>query len=310
MSWDIHTKLLLKECPEDFVRYFAPGARFVRTRETHFQTRVDSTYQQREMRGDVMFEAEENNEHFLVAPEIQSIGDDKMDERLLGYSYEATRLSGLNVMSAVFYLRPVSHPPQPPLRRTISNGYRSLWFNYRSVEISQKRVAEIRQLNLDGFRPWMVLCQDGARREVVDEVFDYLHSRKRGNLILLTKFYADMVFESLEDKRWLQRRFAMLQEFLWENTSVYRDILELGEEKGLTQGLTQGREEGSVGAARQLITAITQARFPELLVRLKNQVEQVHDMEKLQAISVLVSTAHSVEEIERSLAELVSLSTH
>jgi hypothetical protein len=293
LSWDIHTKLLLKECPQDFVTYFAPGARYVCMRETQFQTRVDSTYEQREMRGDLVIEAEEDGEHFLIGPEIQSTKDAKMAERLLGYSYEATRISGLNIVSGVFYLRRVSDAPQPPLKREIPNGFRSIWFNYFSVEIGEKLVEEFRRLNLDGFRPWMVLCKDGARCEVIEEVLNYLQSRKRANLILLTKFYADMVLTSDDDKVWLQRRFAMLQEFLWENTPVYREILEEGIEKGI--------EEGSVKEARRLIETIAQARFPDLFTSFKNQVEQLNDLKKLREISLLVSTAHTAKEVEQSL---------
>jgi hypothetical protein len=303
LSWDIHTKLLLKECPQDFVAYFAPGAHYVGMRETQFQTRVDSAYEQREIRADLMIEAEENGVYFLISPEIQSTKGEKMDERLLGYSYEATRLSGLNVMSGVFYLCRVSDAPQPPLKRVVPNDFQSIWFNYLSFEIGEKLVEEIRQINLDGFWPWMVLCRDGAYREVVEEVLTYLHRRKRANLILLTKFYADMVFESEADKLWLQRRFEVLQEFLFENSQVYRDIEQKGRKEGREEGREEGIEEGSVKEARRLIEVVAQARFPDLFPALKNQVEQLNDLKKLREISLLISTAHTAEEVEQSLPD-------
>lgn len=77
----------------------------------------------------------------------------------------------------------------------------------------------------------------------------------------------------------------MLQEFLWENTTVYRDILALG------------REEGT----QQNIEDIVQARFPNLLASIK---EQVNDLEKLRKILLLVSTAQSEEEVTQGLLAL------
>ena len=303
MSWDVHTKLLLKECPQDFVSYFTPGARYIGMRETQYQTRLDSPHEKRELRSDLLIEAEENGQHFLIDPEIQSTKDEGMDERLLGYNYEGTRLHKMNVLSSVFYLRPVSKAPRPPLERSIPNGFKSLWFNFMSIEIAEKSVDDFRQLDLDGFRPWMVLCKDGASREVVDEVLTYLQSRGRGNLILLTKFYADMVFTKDDDVQWLQRRFLMMQEFLWENTKVYQDILSLGTEKGLAQGLEKGLQQGQVKEAQQNIEVVTQARFPDLLPFVHSRVESLDDLARLRELLVLVSTAQNADEVKQGLAD-------
>lgn len=304
LSWDIHTKLLLKEYPQDFVSYFAPGARYIGTRETHFQTRVDSAYEQREMRGDLAIEAEENGEHFLITPEFQSTKDEKMDERLLGYSYEATRLSNLNVLSVVFYLLPVHKVPQPPLKRKIPNGFQSICFDYLSIELGKMLAAEIQSINLDSFWPWMVLCKDGANCATVDRVLNYLHSKGRANLILLTRFYANMVLTSAEDQEWLQRRFKMLQEFLWENTSVYQNIREMEEERGIELGIELGIEKGRIEEAQQNIEIIVQERFPDLLALAKSQIEPVTNLAQLQELFLAVFRARTAEETEQILSNL------
>ena len=61
-------------------------------RETQHQTRMDGPHEKRELRNDLLIEAEENRQHFLIDPEIQSTKDEEMDERLLDYNYEGTRL--------------------------------------------------------------------------------------------------------------------------------------------------------------------------------------------------------------------------
>lgn len=208
MSWDLWSKLLVKECPQDFVTYFSPGARFVGMRETQFQTRPASSFEPREIRGDGIIEAERSGVHFLIGVEWQTTRNDRMDERLLGYSCEATRLHKLLVLSCVIYVKKVNDAPQPPLERVLPDEYRTLWFNYKSVELAERPVDEFRQLNLDGFRPLMLLCRDGATHEVLEEVLEHLQSREKGNLVSFTRFFAGMVFTSEEEKTWVKRSMS------------------------------------------------------------------------------------------------------
>ncbi|HEY3991312.1 MAG TPA: hypothetical protein VGM01_00410 [Ktedonobacteraceae bacterium] len=42
-----------------------------------------------------------------------------MDERLLGYSHEITRVQGLNALPCVIYTQPVRNVPCAPLERSI-----------------------------------------------------------------------------------------------------------------------------------------------------------------------------------------------
>lgn len=108
MNWDGYSKLLLKECPQDFVTYFAPGAIYVGMRETQFQTRHDGPFDPREIRSDVVLEAQYDGLPFLLHVEWQATEDPKMDERLLGYNHEANRLHKLAVLSCVIYQQEVS----------------------------------------------------------------------------------------------------------------------------------------------------------------------------------------------------------
>src|SRR5579859_7903831 len=140
VSWDLFSKALVKECAQDFVTYFAPGARYVGMRECQLQTRVDGPFDTREIRGDAVPEAEYNGWHLLVDIEWQSTKDGKMDERLLGYSYELTRLHEMAVRSAVIYTQAVRNVPQSPLVRSIPceplpDGNIALHFQFASLEV-------------------------------------------------------------------------------------------------------------------------------------------------------------------------------
>ena len=173
MSWDLFSKALIKECSQDFVTYFAPDALYLGMREAQLQTRTDGLFDPREMRGDGIIEAECEGLPFLIDVEWQSTKDDEMDERLLGYSYEATRLHGLPVLSAVIYTQSVSGVPRAPLVRSIPGrrvrgGSPALWFDFVSLEVCRQPVEAFRTLDLDAFAVLMLLCKDGGTTAILE----------------------------------------------------------------------------------------------------------------------------------------------
>ena len=295
MNWDIYSKLLLKECPQDFVSYCVPGARFVSMRETQFQTQAKSSYRSREMRGDVVIEVELHGRYFLIHVEWQSEKDNEMDLRLLGYCYEATRLHKLPVLSVVIYLQAVSEVPKGPLDQRIPTGRRTLWFDFDNLELREQSVEAFRQLDLDAFYMLMLLCKDGARYEVLEEVLERLEKRNRKELISIARFFAGKVFPSSADRKRLGRRFAMLRDFL-QDSWTFQETLEEGREQGLEQGFIQGQ--------RQSIETVAEARFPGLLSMLKNQITSLTDPAKLQRLLSMVSTARTEDEFRQFLATL------
>jgi flagellar biosynthesis/type III secretory pathway protein FliH len=147
-------------------------------------------------------------------------------------------------------------------------------------------------------------------------VFEYLYSKQRGNLILLAKFYADMILQKDDEKHWLQRRFDSMNEFLWENTSVYRDILASGkkqgfaqgEQKGLERGLAQGEQKGleqglkqGIEALQRVIESTIQTRFPCLLPLVKETIAHLNDLEQCQKLSLMLSSAQTEDEAKDAL---------
>ena len=80
----------------------------------------------------------------------------------------------------------------------------------------------------------MVLGQDGKRPEVVEDVITTLEAveeNKGKELLSLTYIIASLVFESPTERRWLKRRFQVLQDAL-RGTWAYQEIMQEGWEEG------------------------------------------------------------------------------
>ena len=83
------------------------------------------------------------------------------------------------------------------------------------------------QTDLVGLLPLLPLTQDGARREVVEEMITRLVSAEKTESLWIGYALASRV---------LKRRFAMLEDIL-RDTPVYQEVLAEGLEKGLEKGL-------------------------------------------------------------------------
>ncbi len=83
----------------------------------------------------------------------------------------------------------------------------------------------------------------------------------------------------------------MFQDFLQESW-VYQEIFEEGREKARIERI---QEQG------ELLLAIVQLRFPELLTLTKRQVENIKDAEVLPSVSLKMVAAQSIEEARQIL---------
>ncbi len=273
----------------------------MKMRETQFQTRGDSPYTPREMRSDSIIEAEYERHPFLIHIEWQSDQDNKMDERLLGYSYEATRLHSLNVHSAVIYLQTAGNVPQAPLDRVLPYGRRMLGCDFDSLKLYEQEVETFRRLNLDAFYALMLLCKDGATHEVLEEVLAHLEKRNRKELISITRFFAGKIFTSGADRERLERRFAMLREFI-KDSWTFQQTLEEGRVEGRIEGRVEGRWEGHVEELRLNIEGFVAEFFPDLLTWTRAQIWHITDLEMLRKMLRSVARATSEDEIRQVLS--------
>jgi hypothetical protein len=279
----LYAKDLLKERPQDFAELVLSGACYIGTRE--------SQYRRREIRLDTLIEVEYKGYSLLINVEFQSTRDGGMGERLLIYSYEAKREYELPVLSCVIYLQDVGEVSGPPLCWDVAGELRILWFNYVSIELGEKTTQELREMNLLGILPLFILSKGGQTHEVLDEVLNRLDAENEKELLALTRLFAELVFTSESEQAWLTRRFAMLQDI--EGTPTYRRLVQKGREEGL--------EEGRLLEVRQNIEAIVRKRFPTSLTRVRAQIEQMNELEKLQEILLEASTARTAKRFEQYL---------
>lgn len=285
-----------------FCLVFCAWARYVRMRESQLQTRTDGARGPREMRGDIIAEVERNARPFLANFEWQSSRDAKMDERLLGYSYEATRLHGLPVLPCVIYTQPVSKVPQTPMVRAIPidpapEERPMIWFDFESLDVCDKYVEHFRERRLANLGPLMLLCKDGARGDILEEVLEPLQKYHRLEAISVALQFAGKVFTTADDLKYLERKHTMLRDILqesWTYQKIHGD--------GLVEGIEKGRVEGRVETAHKSIVTVAQARFPELLAYVKDQVAPLTDEKQLQDILSMIAIARTAVDVKQAFS--------
>jgi len=154
------------------------------------------------------------------------------------------------------------------------------------------------QTGLVGLLPLLPLTQDGARREVVEQMITGLVSTEKAESLWIGYALASKVLK--DDLKWLKRRFAMLGDILRE-TPVYQEVLAEGLEKGLEQGI----KEGELRAQRRTLLDIVQERFPEIAHLAKKQAEAIDDPEALRRLTVKMSIVQTSKEAEQYLLRAV-----
>lgn len=72
----------------------------------------------------------------------------------------------------------------------------------------------------------------------------------------------------------------------------------------LEEGRQQGREEGKLEVSREILLALVQARFPELVPLTKEVASGSQDSTVLQNLFLNISMAQTSEEAQKSLLEV------
>ena len=224
--YDDAMKKLVGGNPQDLIAWVLPGAHF--GKQLPFELSVENIY------ADGLLQVSLDGKEFLAHIEFQSSYDGRIGERLLEYNVLASRqYNYLPVYSCVIYLKNHSSVPHSPFLRGLPNGEEVVRFHYRSIELGKLVAGELLQTGLVGLLPLLPLTQDGARREVVEEMITGLVSAEKTESLWIGYALASKVLK--DDLKWLKRRFAMLEDIL-RDTPVYKEVLAEGMEKGLEQG--------------------------------------------------------------------------
>ena len=184
--WDDSLKIFINENPQDFASWLLGEVQVKKKLQTEFKTRT--------IRADGLLEVVQHGKEFLLQIEFQSSSDLVIGERLLEYSFEAKRTHKLPVHSCVIYLKEVGEVPKPPLRWTLPDNREVLRFDYQIVELAKVPTEDLRQRDLKGLLPLLILTKDGATHEVVEEVIEKLAVADQQELLPITKLLASLVF--------------------------------------------------------------------------------------------------------------------
>src|SRR5437667_2163970 len=283
--YDDAMKRLVGGNPQDLVWWVITGAQFVK--QLPLELSVENIY------ADGLLQATLDGKEFLAHIEFQSSYDGRIGERLLEYNVLASRqYNYLPVYSCVIYLKNHSSVPHSPFLRGLPNGEEVVRFHYRSIELGKLVAGELLQTGLVGLLPLLPLTQDGARREVVEEMITGLVSAEKTESLWIGYALASKVLK--DDLKWLKRRFAMLEDIL-RDTPVYQEVLAEGEEKGKLE------------AQHEVLLDIVQERFPEIASLARKQANTIEDPEVLRRLIVKISIVKTLKEAEQYLLNPGSL---
>jgi len=285
--YDDAMKKLVGGNPQDFASWVLIGAQF--GKQLPYELSVENIY------ADGLLQVSLDGEELLVHLEFQSSNDVYIRERLLEYNVLASRqYDYLPVYSCVVYLKNQGDVPKSPFIRRLPTGEEVIRFQYRSIELGKLTSEEVLQTGLVGLLPLLPLTQDGARREVVEQMITGLVSTEKTESLWIGYALASKVLK--DDLQWLKRRFAMLGDILRE-TPVYQEVLAEGVERGI--------KEGKLEAQRQTLVDIVQERFPEVADLAKKQADAIEDSEVLRRLTVKMSVVQTSKEAEQYLLRAV-----
>jgi len=81
------------------------------------------------------------------------------------------------------------------------------------------------------------LSKGGAKRETLDQIIQQFEATKKAESLNVTRLIAGLIFTNEADQDWIERRFALMHNFLWENSWTYRQSVERGREEGLRENI-------------------------------------------------------------------------
>lgn len=283
--YDSGSKRLLALCAQDFLDWLAQGAVFTGKRSEAFQSiAIDA---------DILHEVLWYEKLGLVHLEIQSGPDANMEQRLLEYNVLAYRRYKCFVNSYVIFLRDGGDDLHPPLVHTSADGSEGLTFHYKVILMREIPYEALLAQAPRGIWPFIPFARGGAQREVVEEIITRLTpvaDSETKELLTLACFFAELAFPNQEDKEWIKRRKAMLDDFLRES-SIYQGILE------------EGREEGSILASRKTLLALFDERFPRLNMVVSKTLPTIKKAEILQQLIIKIAVAKNEKEARKYLLE-------
>jgi hypothetical protein len=145
-----------------------------------------------------------------------------------------------------------------------------------------------------GLFPLVPLMRGGARRKVVEEIIERLqpaHDTISKELLALTGLFAGLAFSKPGDKKWSERRFAMLKDIL-KDSPVYQNVKAGGRE--------EERDE-RIRSLQQKLLDVFQERYPKLNKLAQKKLALIDDPEVLEQFFASMVLARNENDIQQRL---------
>jgi predicted transposase YdaD len=256
---------------------------------------------------------DEDGQAQLVHFEYQREKDERMGERLLEYNLKASRRNDyLPVLSCVLYLKKEEKKgaPRSPFFRKLPNGTETTRFWYAGIHLGDLSVEQF--LEEIGDRscllPLLPLTEGGNRPEAVDIMIEELIGANKTDLLWVAYTLAAKVFSD-DNQSWLKRRFALMNDFLWDSP-VYQEMIAGPVAEAETRGEARGRIAGAqteklhaLSQMSQELLNYVQERFPTLKTLARKCLSQVEDNTVLLQLGMRIAAARTEQEVKEALKD-------
>ncbi|MBO0793602.1 MAG: hypothetical protein J2P36_21990 [Ktedonobacteraceae bacterium] len=294
--WDKALKRLAKLRPQHIVQFLSNG-------QAEFVREYDSELQISTREPDLLYNVSIGGAEATLHIEFQRRRDGRMDRRVWEYNVAASLIHGMPVYSYVLYLIQDGPTVESPYRLNGPDGKLLHVFHFENVKLWEIDGSALKQTGLEGLLPLLPLTQNGARREVAEEMMGLLQDKQR-DLLALGLAFAGQVLTQEEDKQWLKARFSSMQEFFEENW-VVQEWMKEGLMKGLKEGKEEGLKEGEVIGQLETLQAmlprVVDRHFPELAPLARQALILVKDVAPLRELLGAVIDAQDATEARIAL---------
>ncbi len=287
--WDKLMKMLARANPQDLVSLILQNTRYV----------SDVTNEQivRSVEADFLCNAVRNDQEIVVHVEFQRAGDANMGRRVWEYNIATTYLTQIPVCSFVLYLWEDQSIIEPPFVLRLNDGNIIHIFYYENILLWEVPPEKLQQKGLEGLLPLLPLTQGAkeTRDKIVNAMIEGLKAAGKEDILALGYAFAGRVYTTEADQEWLQRRFAMFEDFL-EASWSYQEMVQKSVDKGI--------EIGELKALRPTLVSVVEARFPELTALAQQQAERFTVPELLSDVIKKLLKAQTLEQARHILMQL------
>ncbi len=192
---------------------------------------------------DALFETFlEDGESVLVHFEFQTYNDLDMAGRLLRYNILIWSEYNIPVCSCVMHILGDGKLPTSPFDITIGTERRVIKFYFDVIELGELSPEEIVQTGQPNLFPLLPFTRGGAKREVVETVFEELQQSGKTNLLSVAQKLASLAFgrakNGAEDQEWLIRRYRQMFDVV-KDTSLYQEMVRDAREEAREEALNK-----------------------------------------------------------------------